>query len=169
MTNSLATRSPSIAGQLDHNRNGDFTADQIVAGSNQKFWWRCPAGPDHVWLASVGNRTMLASACPTCAVSGYKPGLPGFVYLLGRSGAATERKIGISNFPDDRTADHGRRGWHVLEVSPALDGLVAYQVEQAFLRILAAKGLRRRSAESAEERYDGYTEIWAYDSFLIGD
>lgn len=67
VTNSLATRFPAIAAQLDPDRNGGPTAEQIVAGSNQKVWWRCPAGPDHVWRAAVNDRTRIGSGCPCCA------------------------------------------------------------------------------------------------------
>jgi hypothetical protein len=66
VTNSLATRFPEIAAELDSERNSEVTADQIVAGTSMKYWWRCNEGPDHVWEASTASRTSLGTGCPRC-------------------------------------------------------------------------------------------------------
>lgn len=67
VTNSLATRFPQVAAQLDPDRNGGLTADRIVAGSNRKYWWCCPVGSDHRWQATASGRTSGGSGCPACA------------------------------------------------------------------------------------------------------
>jgi len=67
VTNSLATLFPAIAAEWHPTRNGELTPDQVVAGSNQKFWWRCPQGPDHEWEATLVSRTSGESGCPCCA------------------------------------------------------------------------------------------------------
>ena len=57
---------PDIATQWHPSKNGDLTPDKVEAGSNKKYWWRCPAGPDHEWVARVANRTNLSTSCPFC-------------------------------------------------------------------------------------------------------
>ncbi|MET8836981.1 zinc-ribbon domain-containing protein [Micromonospora sp. NPDC004540] len=67
VTNSLATRSPLIAAQLDPLLNDGLTPDRVVNGSEEKLWWRCPEGPDHTWPAVVSSRTRAGNGCPCCA------------------------------------------------------------------------------------------------------
>lgn len=64
VTNSLATRRPDLAAQLDAERTGRSASD-IIAGSGQKVWWSCPAGEDHRWEASPNARRV--RGCPFCA------------------------------------------------------------------------------------------------------
>jgi hypothetical protein len=164
-TNSLQTRFPEVAAQLDPDRNNGLLASQIVFGSNDKVWWRCPTDFGHVWSATVVARTFMGSGCPTCANYGYSQALPGYVYLLARD-ASAERKIGISNVPAQRVGQHAKRGWRLLEMSPAFKGTVARAVEQRFLAVLTARGLRRRRS-TAEDRYDGYTETWRHPDLPV--
>jgi hypothetical protein len=70
ITNSLAAVRPDLAAQLHPTKNDGLAADQIPAGSHLKVWWRCPAGPDHEWPATIANRTVKngrATGCPYCA------------------------------------------------------------------------------------------------------
>lgn len=67
ITNSLATRFPTIAAQWHPARNGSLTPDRIGAGSNRGVWWRCAHGPDHEWQAKVSSRTRVGTGCPACA------------------------------------------------------------------------------------------------------
>src|SRR3990172_2392443 len=63
---------PEIAGEWHPEKNGSLTADSVLAGSNKRFWWRCPKDPDHVWQASPANRMgRNRTGCPCCA--GKKP------------------------------------------------------------------------------------------------
>lgn len=64
-TNSLATVAPDIAREWHPTRNRALKATDVVAGSQKRVWWRCPKG--HAWIASIANRTMNGSRCPTCA------------------------------------------------------------------------------------------------------
>jgi positive regulator of sigma E activity len=66
-TNSLAALHPQIAAQWHPTKNGDLTPDRVVVGSERKAWWKCPQGADHVWLASISQRTGRGSGCPYCA------------------------------------------------------------------------------------------------------
>ena len=65
VTNSLAALHPNEAAQWHQTKNGGLTPDQVVAGSNRKYWWWCPEGPDHEWEAVVNNRTR-GTGCPFC-------------------------------------------------------------------------------------------------------
>jgi Hypothetical methyltransferase/Probable Zinc-ribbon domain/Helicase conserved C-terminal domain len=66
-TNSLATLFPRIAAEWHPTRNGNLTPDRIVAGSEEKVWWKCPKGPDHEWMVTPGVRAGQHSGCPFCA------------------------------------------------------------------------------------------------------
>src|SRR5262249_34116749 len=68
VTNSLASVYPSIADEWHPTKNGDLTPDKVVAGSNKKFWWRCPKAPDHEWQANLNSRTHRThpAGCPFC-------------------------------------------------------------------------------------------------------
>lgn len=57
---------PELVAQWDRDRNGILTPDTVTAGSGRRVWWRCTAGPDHVWRAKPNNRTC-GSGCPFCA------------------------------------------------------------------------------------------------------
>ena len=65
VTNSLSAQYPDLAAQWHPTKNGCLTPDQVVAGSGKKFWWKCPEGPDHEWLASGGDRVQ-GNGCPAC-------------------------------------------------------------------------------------------------------
>lgn len=71
VTNSLATQFPDVAAQWHPSRNGELTPDQLPAGTEQRAWWRCEAGPDHEWRALISSRTKAGVGCPAC--SGKKP------------------------------------------------------------------------------------------------
>lgn len=38
-----------------------------IATAGDLVWWRCAAGSDHAWQASVRDRTMRGAGCPFCA------------------------------------------------------------------------------------------------------
>ena len=67
VTNSLASKFPNIAVQLHPTKNDGVTADQIIAGSNKKYWWVCSEQPDHEWLTTSGARTGRGTGGPFCA------------------------------------------------------------------------------------------------------
>ena len=55
---------PKIARQLHPDRNGDLTAKDLAAQSNQSVWWLCPDG--HSWQAKVFQRTVQQRGCTEC-------------------------------------------------------------------------------------------------------
>ena len=66
-TNSLAILYPEIAIQWHPTKNKSFTANDVVAGTNKVFWWKCPKGDDHEWRSSVYSRTKIGVGCPICS------------------------------------------------------------------------------------------------------
>jgi hypothetical protein len=67
-TNSLASLFPEVSAEWHPEMNGDVTPDQVIAGSHKKFWWKCPNGQDHEWLASAHNRTGNSTGCAYCTL-----------------------------------------------------------------------------------------------------
>lgn len=65
VTNSLARVAPEIAAQWHPTKNA-CQPDQVVAGSNQRFWWKCPRGPDHEWQERCEVRALRKTGCPFC-------------------------------------------------------------------------------------------------------
>jgi len=63
--NSLASLYPEIALELHPERNNGMRAEDVVAGSGKKLWWRCNKG--HEWEAQVVLRTKREiKNCPIC-------------------------------------------------------------------------------------------------------
>jgi hypothetical protein len=66
-TNSLASLFPELALQWHPTKNGKHSPSSVVAGSTRRVWWRCPVARDHVWEASLHDRTACGNGCPFCA------------------------------------------------------------------------------------------------------
>ena len=66
VTNSLA-RFPELLVQWHPTRNGGVRPEEVVAGTNKSYWWKCPEGPDHEWQASGEWRSVRGTGCPFCA------------------------------------------------------------------------------------------------------
>lgn len=64
---SLAGLHPELLPQFARKENGDLDPNTLGAHSPRRVWWRCSAGPDHVWQTSIANRTMNGTGCPFCA------------------------------------------------------------------------------------------------------
>jgi hypothetical protein len=69
--NSLAQLHPEIAAQWHKKKNGALKPTQLAPQSHKKVWWKCKKGPDHEWLASIGDRVGLNSGCPFCSGRGF--------------------------------------------------------------------------------------------------
>jgi len=66
VTNNLASCYPELAAQWHSTKNGDLTPDQVLKGSHQKVWWKCPNASDHEWEAEVRTRVK-GNGCRYCA------------------------------------------------------------------------------------------------------
>lgn len=58
---------PHLLDQWHPEKNGDVHPNNVAAGSNKKFWWKCPVANDHEWQASPNYRVCMKSGCPCCA------------------------------------------------------------------------------------------------------
>src|SRR5665213_2856524 len=154
--NDLATTHPEIAREAD-----DWDPSSVMTGSNKRVAWTCEFG--HQWKTQVNNRTFLGTGCPTCAVGGFSPSEPAWLYLLEHDLWGL-LQIGVSNDIETRLKAHGRAGWNLVEPPRGpMDGLLTYRWEQS---ILAA--LRRRGVElgvNGVGKFDGYTEAWIEETF----
>ncbi len=135
--NDLLTQDPALAAQAD----GWDPSQYKAQSSSKKMKWKCPEG--HSWSATIGSRsesTSVARGCPSCAKTGFDPLLPGWIYLMTHLKEGM-LQIGISNFPEDRTAKHIKRGWELLDLRGPLSGDVARAWETSILQMLRKKGL----------------------------
>jgi hypothetical protein len=64
---SLAQCHPALAAEWDPDGNGTLSPADVTLGSSRVVWWRCASKPEHRWQASVANRVLRASGCPSCA------------------------------------------------------------------------------------------------------
>jgi Probable Zinc-ribbon domain len=65
--NCLSTVDPQLASELHPTKN-DLNADQIIYGSNKKFWWLCSICK-YEWKTGVDKRIRIdaPTGCPQCA------------------------------------------------------------------------------------------------------
>jgi hypothetical protein len=101
--------------------------------------------------------------CPECAPYGYSSARQGWLYLVEHRELGL-LQVGITNVPDTRIAQHGRRGWVLLELVGPMAGDVAHSSEQQVLRALAERGVEL-GPPSVGGKFDGYTESWAEVDF----
>jgi hypothetical protein len=152
--NDLATEAPEIAVEWHPSKNGELTAADVMNGSHTKFWWLCMEG--HTFEQS-GKKRRQEQGCPTCAVTGYSPGKPGYLYLLTKPELGLHQ-FGISNTPKKRTDQHKRNGWELLDVIGPADGYWIVETEAALKTFFATKG--ELLGRDYEDKFDGYTESW---------
>ena len=84
--NDLATRYPSIAAEWDEELNSPTKASDVMPGSTQKYWWKCPAG--HSYYSSPNIRTSNKQGCPIC---GNHKVLTGFNDFLTKNPITAEK------------------------------------------------------------------------------
>jgi len=66
-TNSLFAAYPELSKEWHPTKNGELTPVDVISGSNQKVWWKCPEEDDHEWMASINARTgSRKTGCPMC-------------------------------------------------------------------------------------------------------
>ena len=63
--NTFATIAPGVAQYWDHSKNEE-TPEQVLAGSNSRAEWKCPACK-YEWTAPVYTRTRSRAGCPKCS------------------------------------------------------------------------------------------------------
>ena len=65
--NSLATKAPAVAQYWNHSKN-EKAPCQVLAGSNFRAEWKCPACK-WKWQASIESRVRAVAGCPKCSRS----------------------------------------------------------------------------------------------------
>ncbi len=63
---SLGFLNPKLTEEWHPSLNGVLTPNDVSIGSNKKVWWKCKAGEDHEWEASVDKRNN-GQGCTICA------------------------------------------------------------------------------------------------------
>ena len=61
----LANAFPELAKEWHPTKNGGLTAFDVSPGSGRKVWWQCAVASDHVWDATISNRSS-GKGCPYC-------------------------------------------------------------------------------------------------------
>ena len=66
--NDLGTTHPKIAAEWDYEKNDGKTPQDVTAGSDRKYWWKCRKGHKS-WCATIQSRTRQnrPGGCPICA------------------------------------------------------------------------------------------------------
>jgi len=62
----LKYKFPNISKEWHPTKNIDANPENIHYGSHKKVWWRCIKDNEHLWKASVIQRTRLNTECPYC-------------------------------------------------------------------------------------------------------
>ncbi len=155
--NDLATVNPGLAAQAD-----GWDPTTATAGSHKIVGWKCGLG--HVWKAQLKSRVD-GNGCPSCAVSGFDPNKPSFLYLIDHFDLDMYQ-IGITNFPDDRLGKHERSGWEVLELRGPMDGHLTRQLEKSCLHALEKRGAIL-GHKIGIDKFDGYSEAWTKSSLNV--
>ena len=66
LSNCLAATHPQLIQMWDGSKNQIITPYNVVAGSNKKYWWKCPVADDHQWKTSVNHIAIQGTSCPFC-------------------------------------------------------------------------------------------------------
>lgn len=63
--NDLGTTHPNLAAEIAPLQSHDRTAQDVTAGSNTQFLWKCSKNAEHTWVATVKDR-IRGTRCPLC-------------------------------------------------------------------------------------------------------
>ncbi len=64
---SLCATHPHLAAEWHPHKNGVWTPDQFLPGSQTRVWWRCRKDKEHCWRTKIGDRVFHETGCPYCA------------------------------------------------------------------------------------------------------
>jgi hypothetical protein len=155
--NDLETKAPEIAKTWDFERNGELTPSMVLAGTHEKFWWRCEQG--HAWETSPATR--VRTNCPRCSKAGFDQTRPGHFYFIEHKNMGA-RKVGIANLGSDRVKTWIARGWELIYIFESESGLQVLNLETEVLRWIR-KELDMPSFLGQEEmgRFGGGSETFS--------
>ena len=109
--NDLATLFPVIAAQWHPTKNGRLTPAQVVAGSHQTVWWKCPLG--HEWRAEIVDRTRGTNGCPYCGNKKVLAGFNDLAALEPQLAAEWHPTLNGALNPQMVTAGSNRKVWWI--------------------------------------------------------
>ncbi len=66
--NDLKTKNPQLATEWHPTKNGENTPQDVFAGSDKKYWWKC-GRCGYEWQASINHRNRGTGNCPSCRTS----------------------------------------------------------------------------------------------------
>jgi hypothetical protein len=69
---------PKVAKEWHHTKNKPLTPKDLTPGSSKRVWWKCRK--NHVWEATLNNRTSNKSGCPEC--TGRKVGRDNNLFVI---------------------------------------------------------------------------------------
>jgi hypothetical protein len=58
---------PELIGEWFYEKNVGIDPNSLSLGSTKKVWWRCKKNPNHIWDATIYNRTKKTKGCPYCS------------------------------------------------------------------------------------------------------
>lgn len=116
-TTSLAALRPALAAEWHPTGNGQRTPADVVPGSGFRAWWKCAAGPDHEWAATVRSRGINGTGCPFC--DGKKVSVTNSLQTLHPELAAEWHPTKNGSLtPADVVARSGKRAWWICPEGP---------------------------------------------------
>jgi very-short-patch-repair endonuclease len=160
-SNSFAVLYPELAKQWHPTENGKLTPYDFRPGSNKKVWWQCIKYPEHVWKASINDRTS-GTSCPKCNPSTSAPELR--IYCeLATIFPFTEHRIIVKGYevdiylPDLKLGiEYDGRYWHKDKLELDKEKNLALQPEIILLRV-REKGLEKISATDISMETDKFS------------
>lgn len=163
--NDLYSQSPEVASSLDKNAHPDLDTTKICFISSKKLSWVCKKDTDHgSWVTAVHKRTDSGQGCPSCATSGFKDSLDGYLYLIYHP-TWELYQVGISNVIEARIATHSRIGWETKEIKGPMPGSLARRLEAQILAWLRKNNQITKVTPELFGAFSGYTESWPRDEF----
>ena len=107
--NDLATVNPELAKEWNTEKNSGLTADEVHAGSNKSYWWKCSRG--HEWQAVMVSRTRRGSGCPYCTNRKVLKGFNDLATIEPSLAKEWHPTLNGDRMPDMFTSGSSRKVW----------------------------------------------------------
>ncbi len=157
--NDLATTYPELAKEAYN-----FDPTTISKGSSRKVQWQCNLC-QNIWSATPGSRVYSEAGCPACAVTGFDPSQPSYLYMMCHPDWGLIQ-IGITNYPKDRLARHKKSGWKLLNLVHPISGTETRRIETVLKQWLRSEKIPMGHTPDGS-KFDGYTESWPEEELLV--
>ena len=108
--NDLKTLYPEIAEEWDYERNEGVLPEDVIAGSNVNYWWKCKKCGGG-WKTSPAHRTSRKSGCPFCSGQKVLEGYNDLETLYPDLAKEWDYELNAPLTPKDITSGSGKRVW----------------------------------------------------------